>query len=141
MQIETLRAHGMSPAEFIWIEDLAYVTWAGKIEEVIGDSAGRREAPGDHDRGQGGSSPNSNAGSGHHERPRSSEPLLDERLQTLENPDPPAVEGVSDETSALFWNHREELDDLDLARYSELHDILRGNNDVNIQIDGHADEE
>ena len=61
--------------------------------------------------------------------------LLERRLQSLDNPDPPTVEGVSYATSALFWEHREELADLDLAAYSELHGVLRGN-EVNIKIDG-----
>jgi len=64
---------------------------------------------------------------------------LDRRLQTLDNPDPPTVEGVTDATSALFWEHREELSEVDLAAYSELHGILRGRNNVNVRIDGEGE--
>ena len=64
---------------------------------------------------------------------------LDRRLSSFENPDPPVVEGVAAETSALLWAHREELSLLDLAAYSELHGILRGGNNVNIKIDGEGE--
>jgi len=134
MQIETLQTHGMSPAEFIWIEDLAYVIWAGKAEELIETSAVtekvRETTVADMEalaglEGRFGSSRTT----------KEFTALLERRLQSLDNPDPPTVEGVSYATSALFWEHREELADLDLAAYSELHGVLRGN-DVNIKIDG-----
>ena len=134
LQIETLQTHGMSPAEFIWIEDLAYVTWREKVEDSIETSAvteklrnttaADMEALAELERRYGSSRATGEFAA-----------LLEQRLQSLDNPDPPTVEGVSDATSALFWEHREELDDLDLAAYSELHGVLRGNS-VNINIDG-----
>ena len=134
LQIETLQAHGMSPAEFVWIEDLAYVTWAERVEDAIETSAVTetlRETTvadikflAELERRYGSSRATGEFAV-----------LLDQRLQSLDNPGPPTVEGVSDATSSLFWVHREELDDLDLAAYSELHGVLRGN-EVNIKIDG-----
>lgn len=138
MQIETLQNHGMSPAEFVWIEDLAYVTWAENVEDAIEKSAvaetlqavtaADREALTELE-GRFGSSRTTREFAAH----------LDRRLQTLDNPGPPTVEGVTDATSALFWEHREELSEVDLAAYSELHGILRGRNDVNVRIDGEGE--
>jgi len=134
LQIETLRAHGMSPAEFIWIEDLAYVTWAERIEDIIEESAVTEKV-------RETTATDMDALAGLENRYGSSRAtrefgaLLERRLQSLDNPDPPSVEGVSDATSSLLWAHREELVDLDLAQYSELHDFLRGNNTVNLNID------
>ena len=134
MQIETLETHGMAPAEFIWIEDLAYVTWAERVEDIIEVSAVTEkvrettatdmEALAELENRFGSSRTSREFGA-----------LLERRLQSLDNPDPPTVDGVSDATSSLLWAHREELADLDLVQYSELHDILRGNNTVNINID------
>ncbi len=40
-------------------------------------------------------------------------------------------------TSTVVWSLiGTVIVELDFARFSELHDILRGNNDVNIEIDG-----
>lgn len=139
LQIETLQAHGMSPAEFIWIENLAYITWAETVEGALEASAvteklrettvADKEAMADLERRFGTS-----------RATREFATRLDHRLQTLDNPGPPTVEGVSKATSLLFWEHRDELADLDLAAYSELHGVLRGNNSVNINIDGEGED-
>ncbi len=138
LQIETLQAHGMSPAEFSWIENLSYVRWTETVEDALEASAvteklrettvADKEAMVGLERRFGSS-----------RATREFVTRLDQRLQTLDNPGPPAVEGVSEETSLLFWEHRDELADLDLAAYSELHGILRGNNSVNINIDGEGE--
>ena len=39
VQTEILQTHGMSPAEFVWIEDLIYVTWTEQTELLIESSA------------------------------------------------------------------------------------------------------
>jgi hypothetical protein len=138
VQIETLRDHGMSPAEFVWIEDLVYRTWAEEAEDSVSTSAAheavRESTEADMERlaeleRKYGRSKSMTEFAAH----------LEERLNSFENPDPPVVEGVSVETSALLWTHRDELGALDLAAYSELHGILRGGNNVNIQIDGEGE--
>jgi len=138
MQIETLRAHGMSPAEFIWIEDLAYVTWAERVEDLIRGNAVTEslrettaadlETLADLEGRYGASRATREFAAG-----------LTSRLDSLDNPGAPMVEGVSDWNSSLFWAHRQDLVELDLAKFSELHDILRGNNNVKINIDGNEE--
>jgi hypothetical protein len=140
MQIETLRKHGMSPAEFIWIEDSTYVNWAEHVTDVIDGSivseklrettVSDMEALADLERRYGSS-----------RATREFAAVLDARLESLDNPGAPMVEGVPEANSTLFWDHRDEIVELDLARYSELHDIIRGNNNVNINIDSQADED
>lgn len=135
VQIETLRNHGMSPAEFVWIEDLVYRTWADGAEDAVSTSAANealretteadKETLAELERRYGRSKSMTEFAA-----------HLDRRLNSLEHPEPPVVDGVSPETSALLWAHREELRSLDLAAYSELHGILRGGNDVNIEIHG-----
>lgn len=134
IQIETLQVHEMSPAEFVWIEDLAYLTWAEAAEETIAESAGM-EVLRETTRADSVTLAELESRFGSSRTSREFAAVLDRRLQSLENPGPPTVEGVAEATSSMFWDQREELVDLDLARYSELHDILRGNNTVSINID------
>jgi hypothetical protein len=134
-QVETLRAHAMSPAEFNWIEDLTYGTWMTGVHDAIGRSAVseslRQTTAGDLEvlaelvRRYGPS-----------ESSRRFATHLKGRLDTLDNPEPPSVDGVSERCSAIFWEHRDELVELDLAGYAELHRAIRGAGDVNIRIDG-----
>jgi len=140
VQIATLEEHGMSPAEFVWIEDLTYETWLEQVEEQISTSAAdellRETTEGDKARldeleSRYGSSRATKEFSTH----------LNQRLHTLDHPEPPVIDGLPQATSALLWDHRKELEDLHLAQYSELHGILRGNNNVNINIDGEGSEE
>lgn len=138
VQIETLRNRGMSPAEFVWIEDLVYRTWADEADDAVSTSAANEavretteadlETLAELERRYGRSKSMTEFAA-----------HLDRRLSSIENPEPPVVEGVSAETSALLWAHREELKALDLAAYSELHGILRGGNNVNIKIDGEGE--
>jgi hypothetical protein len=140
MQMESLRNHGMSPAEFIWLEDSTYVSWAENVADVIEGGAvaeklrettvSDQQVLADLERRYGSS-----------RATREFAQVLDTRLETLENPGAPTVEGVPMPNSTLFWDHRDEIVELDLAKFSELHDIIRGNNNVNIQIDGHAGED
>ena len=46
---------------------------------------------------------------------------------------------MAEATSALFWEHRQELIELDFAKYSELHNILRGNNNVEVKINSNEE--
>jgi len=138
MQIETLRIHAMSPAEFIWIENSTYISWAEEVQDVIEGSAvteklrettvSDRQALADLERRYGSSRTTKEFAT-----------VLDARLESLENPGAPMVEGVPEANSTLFWAHRDEIVELDLARFSELHDIIRGNNNVNIDIHGDED--
>jgi len=140
MQIETLRMHGMSPAEFIWIEDSTYVGWAENVADVIEGSAVTeklRETTisdqvvlADLEQRYGSSRTTKEFAA-----------VLDARLESIDQPAAPVIDGVPVENSTLFWDHRDEIVELDLARFSELHDIIRGNNSVNINIDGHDDED
>jgi hypothetical protein len=133
MQVEVLRKHQMSPAEFVRIEDLAYRDWADSVADDIENSAvaekvreitvGDLEALAELEGRYGPS-----------QVTRELAARLNRRLDSLDNPSPPTVEGVSEATSLLFWQHRQELMDLDLGAFSELHEFLRGK-DVNINID------
>ncbi len=135
MQIETLRTHGMSPAEFIWIEDSTYLGWADGAADVIEGSAtteklrattvSDQQTLADLERRHGSS-----------RTTREFAAVLEARLETLDNPGPPMIEGVPDANCTLFWDHRNEIVELDFARFSELHDILRGNNNINIDPGG-----
>jgi len=140
VQIATLEEHDMSPAEFVWIEDLAYETWLEQVEEQISTSVAdellRGTTEGDKARLD---DLESRYGSSRATREFSTH--LDQRLQTLDHPEAPVVDGVPQATSNLLWDHREELEGLHLAQYSELHGILRGNNNVSINIDGEGEDD
>lgn len=137
MQVDVLRTHRMSPAEFVWIEDLAYRDWADEVEDVIESGAVaeklRETTVADLE-----ALAAIEARVGPSRTGREFAALLERRLDSLDNPSPPVVEGISESNSLLFWEHRQQLMDLDLAAYSELHEILRGN-DVNIKIEDQGD--
>lgn len=133
LQLETLRSFGMSPAEFVWIEDLVYLEWMDHVDDGTARSGTRgalvRTTTDDLDllaelESRFGSSPATRRFAEH----------LNERLTELGTVSPPVVEGVPAEDSALFWNHHEELAELDLASYSELHSFIRGADDVEIKV-------
>lgn len=140
VQIDTLESHGMSPAEFVWLEDLAYETWATQAELQIESSAItetiRQTTVGDME-----NLAELEKRFGTSRTTKEFAARLEQRLRALDNPEPPMIEGVSDAASALFWTHREELADLDLSQYSELHGVVRGGNSVNITIDGEGEED
>jgi hypothetical protein len=140
VQMKTLEAHGMSPAEFVWIEDLAYRTWLEEVEDRLTlnavDEALRETTEADIAR-----LAELESRYGRSKAMREFSAQLEQRLNAFENPEAPGVDGVSPETSALFWTHREELSDLDLATFSELHGVLRGGQGVNIKIDGEGSED
>lgn len=138
MQIEILRKHGMSPAEFIWIEDLAYVTWMDQVEDAI-ETSTVTETLRETTVADMGALAAMEDRFGSSRTTKEFALLLDQRLRSLDNPSSPTVEGMAEETVALFWEHRQELLELDLAKYSELHDILRGNNNGGITIDGNEE--
>lgn len=133
-QIGTLSEHRMSPAEFIWIEDLAYGDWAPAVDDMVEDSIEtevlRRSTEEDLAlladlEGQHGSS-RASRGFGDH---------LRDRLEKLNTPAAPVVDGIAVATSELFWAYREELLELDLASYSEFHRVIRGAENIDIQIE------
>lgn len=132
-QIETLRNRAMSPAEFIWIEDLVYGDWVPKVEEAAASSATRsavRAATRDtlevltaaervH-----GTNAVANAVRTH----------LEGRLDELGSTDAPVVPGFDEETTQLLWRHRDEITRLDFSGYSGMHGILRGSKEVEVKI-------
>jgi hypothetical protein len=133
LQIETLRDHGMSPAEFVWIEDLVYLTWRDGIAPNLESSAvtdrlrqttsADLEVLAELERAHGSS-----------RATRRFAEHLKRRLEGLDTPELPAIDGVSDASSKLFWTHRDEIGELDLAAYSELHSIIRGTESVEIKV-------
>jgi hypothetical protein len=134
LQVETLRTHGMSPAEFVWIEDQIYNTWLPHVADAVRAVAARdalREATTEDleilaelERQHGTSA--ASLSFGNH---------LRQRLAEIGESNAPEVEGIAAEASELFWAHRQELDDLDLGSYSELHTFIRGGDNVEINID------
>ncbi len=134
LQVETLRTHGMSPAEFVWIEDRIYLTWLPHVADAVRAGAAKdalRDATTEDleilaelERQHGTSA--ASLSFGNH---------LRQRLDGLGLSNAPEVEGVSAATSDLFWDNRHELDDLDLTSYSELHKFIRGGDNVEINID------
>lgn len=140
VQIATLEEHGMSPAEFVWIEDLAYDTWLEQVEEQISTNAAgellRETTEGDK-----AMLDELESRYGASRTTKEFSTYLDQRLHTLDHPEPPVIQGLPQATSTLLWDHREELEDLHLAQYSELHGILRGNNNININIDGEGQDD
>jgi hypothetical protein len=138
VQIETLKSHGMSPAEFVWIEDLVYRTWAVEAEQAVSASAAD-EAVRETTEADAAILAELERRYGRSKGLTEFSAHLERRLSSFENPEPPVVAGVAAETSALLWARRDELSSLDLAAYSELHRILRGGNNVNIKIDGEGE--
>jgi hypothetical protein len=135
LQIDTLRAHGMSPAEFLWIEDIVYGEWSDAVDDLIETEALRQAV-----RGAAAESlelvESLEARYGSSAALREMRAHLEEDLDEIEQSSTPVVEGVPSETSKLLWDHRDEIAKLDLASYSELHRILRGSENVEIKIDG-----
>ncbi len=131
-QVAALRSHGMSRAEFNWIEDLVYHRWRDGVgEAVVQDdvvSELRRATTEDLEFVEG-----LETRSGGSSATRQIKARLEARIADLEEPELPAIDGVSPDTSRLLWRHRAELAELDLGRYSELHGMLRGR-DVNIEL-------
>jgi hypothetical protein len=132
-QLDALTSHEMPPAEFIWIEDLVYVTWADKADLVVRANAANRRlkqvtaddlAHLEELEARYGSSRTTRRFAEH----------LDLRIRALESPQAPSVEGLAVETSALFWAHRDEIERLDFAPYTEMHRAIRGGG-VNVQIE------
>ncbi len=136
-QIDTLRGLGMSPAEFRWYEFAVYDGWLDEVElmDVTGSSLANTGEISDMTRGdlefvdlqisRHGSSPALAA-----VRQR-----LAARLDTMDNPAAPEIEGVAMENSALFWRHRESIARLKLDQHNDIHSRLReGKDGVHINI-------
>jgi hypothetical protein len=132
-QIDALRQHRMSPDEFRFLELAVYDGWLDQLDahQVPGDTRGLREAT-DEDlafvaelAGRHGRSPALTA----------IEQRLEDRRATLEGLQPPVVDGTPAANAALFWQHRDEIAELDL-RTHELHTTLRQAEwqGVNVQV-------
>jgi hypothetical protein len=59
---------------------------------------------------------------------------LETRLAATSADKAPSVEGISEDDARLFWAHREDINELDLERYSDLHDLLRESGNVEIKV-------
>lgn len=132
-QRAALAQHRMPPAEFNWIEDRVYGDWARAIAsgperrtvtEALAAAAREDLALlGELERRRGTSS-----------ELRELRSRLEARVAAAEDPSAPTVEGVPEANAALFWAHREAIDELDLERYSDLHDLLRESGSVQIRV-------
>jgi hypothetical protein len=128
----------MSPAEFIWIEDLVYRNWIDRVEVAIETSAVTktlRETTEADTQALAALEARFGPSRATHEFAA----RLNQRLESLDHPSPPILDDVPEANASLFWEHREELVALDLAAYSELHDFLRGGNDVIVNIEDEGD--
>lgn len=125
-QVDILRGHGMSPAEFLWLEIRIYDEWHTGVERLLGRGASgisRRlyettvEDLGFLDEQQ----------QRHGRTPglRAMERHLQERLQRLESAERPRIPGVAEANDRLFWEHREEIASLELDEHMALHSRLR----------------
>jgi hypothetical protein len=133
LQIDTLRSHGMGPAEFVWIEDLVYGIWQEASEERLEEdaiaSAVRALTAQDLEllnqlEREHGSTAATNGFQAH----------LEQRLDSIDNPGAPVVDGVAPATSELLWANRNEIAELDFVGYDSLHDVLRSAEEVRIEI-------
>jgi hypothetical protein len=124
-QIETLRAHRMSPAEFLWLEGLIYRTWLPGTRARVRDQAAADlarsdlEFLADVERRHGRSA-----------ALREVRGRFEERLHQADGPSAPAPE---DPNHRLFWEHRDEIEVLDLGDHP-IHARLRGG-DIEIKLD------
>jgi hypothetical protein len=134
IQVETLRARRMSPAEFVWIEDLVYGTWRTSAGDAVERSAGAEavrittaedlEVLAGLERRYGSSAAT-----------RELRARFEARLAEGSDPEAPSVEGVDPATSKMLWAHRDAISELDLDAHSELHSILRGSDNIQVNID------
>jgi hypothetical protein len=133
-QIELLRRHEMSQAEFRWLEELVYDTWLPHVrgrragEPLEAERALREVTTADLQ-----ALAKLELRYGHLPVIGEMRARLQERLAGLDATASPAVPEVSQATGELLWAHREEIAALDLEEYSELHAPLR-NEDVRVVI-------
>jgi hypothetical protein len=133
-QIAALRDAQMSPSEFLWLEDIVYQRWRNPQDDA--EHRARREVVREL------TEEDLNMVSGLERRHGSSPALrelrsrLDDRLAATEDGGPVSVPGISPETQELFWHHREQIDELDLAGY-ELHHALDRRGGTTITIGDH----
>jgi len=130
VQESALRTHGMSPAEFRWLEETVYETWlepgearavAGRLEQATREDLEflaelRRR---------------------HGETPvlAALERRLDERLEELGASPPAAETGLPPETVGLLESRRDDIAALDLSRYGTVHDrFWQRDGNFNVQI-------
>jgi hypothetical protein len=126
-QINTLRERGMSPAEFRWYELEVYDGWLDRVEQAERSSGALAYASElremtsadlafvDRLRSRHGSSAALTA-----VRER-----LTARLEMVNQPSAPAIDGVAPENNALYWQHRETIAELTLDQHGEMHSRLR----------------
>jgi len=134
-QLEVLRRHRMSPAEYTWLDKLIYGKWlaGGNGEE----SADRRLVHSTQEdlefmeqirRRHGDSS-----------GLRAIEERLRGRLESLEEPHKPEMQDLPEETGELLWRNHDRITALVLDRSSPYLDLLEGGSGdirVNLSDDG-----
>jgi hypothetical protein len=132
-QVTVLREHRMSPAEFVWIEELVYGTWAEAVAgasetTAVADEVRRLTtddlvALDDLERRYGRS-----------KAIREYRSRLEARMAEVDEPIVPVVGGVSEMDAKLFWERRDEIAELNFAGYADLHEAIGGAGDVEIKI-------
>lgn len=135
-QIAILREQGMSPAEFRWLEFTVYDGWLDKVEQAelsgaslawfseIRNLTTEDLAFVDELRRAHGPSPALDA-----VRQR-----LRARLDEVDEPAAPTVDGVPAENGELFWRHRETIAELKLDEYGDMHSRLRQGSGAGVTI-------
>jgi hypothetical protein len=132
-QVSALRSGRMSPAEFLWLEELVYERWLPVVEgEVAHDGSEEIRTLTEQDlefidgleRRFGGSKALTAV------RRR-----LQGRLAAPGETGRPVVPGIASPTQELLWRHRSEIEELDLARY-ELHAVLGQGQGTSITVNG-----
>jgi hypothetical protein len=121
-QLEILRRHAMSPAEFTWLDEVVYDEWltAGS-SAADADSRLAEATKGDLEvledaRRRHGDSPGLQA----------VEERLRQRLDSLTAPRQGDLESIPEATSELLWAHRDQITELVLDRSSPYLDLLKG---------------
>jgi hypothetical protein len=134
-QVEVLRHHGMSAAEFRWLEDRVYREWLDQINHLLEDAedlrlAGQLRRTAEEDL----------AFVGKLARQHGSSPMveamrrrLEQRLAELESPEMPMVPDIPTENQRLYWKLKERIAALILEEY-EMHNVYRDPSAVSVHI-------
>jgi hypothetical protein len=121
-QISALRNARMSPNEFLWLEEVVYRRWRNHQDDA--ENRVRRQVI--RELTEDDLEIVARLERRHGTSPALTElrSQLDERMAMTETADPASIPGISAATQQLFWEYRDEIDELDLAGY-ELHETLK----------------
>lgn len=122
-QIESFERFQMSPDEFLWLERVVYRKWLREVDRLPSGAAAatvthRLRVATEEDlalvtslqRLHGDSAALSDL-----------ENHFRLRQATLDQPEPSPVEGIAEAVHSLLWRHHEQIAELDLSRYSDIH--------------------